>query len=679
MKRKIDFDKIKIDLNKFISDNRLFLCYLAICVINGFVLRLKTTGTPIYFKAFVCDFLFALLVGGLGFLIKNKKSRYVYYLIWVVFLSLLCISDTIYYGFYQSFLSVNLLGTASMLGEVNDSLFAKLHIRHFTYLLSIVAFVLYHRYLNKNGYFVEKEEEELLDNKKIIKYIYIICLIITGLVATTFTTADGSRFIKLWNREYIVKKYGIYVYTVNDLVQSIQPRLNTLFGYDEAASEFREYYACKWEDKKEKNEYTNIFKGKNLILIHAESIQNFLIDFKINGNEVTPNFNRLAREGIYFNRFYPQISVGTSSDTEFTLSTGLMPSSSGTVFVNYYDRKYYALPNYFKNMGYYTFSTHANNADYWNRRVMHESFGYQDFYAKDSYVIPEDLNGPDYIGLGLSDKEFFRQFVPKLKLINSEKEPYLGNIITLSNHSPFSATDKYGEFNITMDYSYEDENGDYVDGNANYINNTYVGNYILSAHYADSAIGELFDSLENEDLLKNTVFMIYGDHEARLSKKELDLLFNYDPVTDDIKSKDSEDYFDVYGYNYDLLKNTPLIIWSGDEEFNLKIDSAMGMYDMLPTIANMFGFSEKYSLGNDIFDDTKENIVVFPNGNVLTDKVYYSDLNDEYIAFTTEPISTDYIDNLRSYASKILSISNGIITHDLIRREESRIGECTHE
>ena len=105
----------------------------------------------------------------------------------------------------------------------------------------------------------------------------------------------------------------------------------------------------------------------------------------------------------------------------------------------------------------------------------------------------------------------------------------------------------------------------------------------------------------------------------------------------------------------------------------------MGMYDMLPTIANMFGFSEKYSLGNDIFDDTKENIVVFPNGNVLTDKVYYSDLNDEYIAFTTEPISTDYIDNLRSYASKILSISNGIITHDLIRREESRIGECTHE
>ncbi len=173
--------------------------------------------------------------------------------------------------------------------------------------------------------------------------------------------------------------------------------------------------------------------------------------------------------------------------------------------------------------------------------------------------------------------------------------------------------------------------------------------------------------------------MIYGDHESRLSKKELDLLFNYDPVNNNIKDKDREDYIDVYGYNYDLLKNTPLIIWSGDEEFNLEINSVMGMYDMLPTIANMFGFSEKYSLGHDIFDDSKDNIVVFPNGNVLTDKVYYSDLNDEYIAFTTDPISSDYISNLSDYASKILSVSNGIITHDLIRREEDRIGECSHE
>ena len=68
-----------------------------------------------------------------------------------------------------------------------------------------------------------------------------------------------------------------------------------------------------------------------------ESIQSFLMDLNFNGTEVTPTINKLAKEGIYFSKFYPQISVGTSSDTEFTLLTGLMPSSSGTVFVNYFD------------------------------------------------------------------------------------------------------------------------------------------------------------------------------------------------------------------------------------------------------------------------------------------------------------------------------------------------------
>ena len=672
-------EKTKENLLKFISTNKLFLCYLIISVAIGFLLRIKTTSTPIYFKAFAADTLMSLIFGSFGFLIKNNKARYKYYMIWIVFSSLLAIGNNIYYGFYESFISVNLIGTASMLGEVNDAFFDKIHLNHFIYLIFPLIFFLYYKYLNKNNYFNKLEEMELLNNKKIFRNLYIIIFILFACIMVTFTSVDGSRFIKLWNREYVVKKYGIYVYTVNDLVQSIQPKINTLFGYDEAASEFRDFYACKFEEKKHKNEYSGIFKGKNVLFIHAESIQNFLINLEINGDEVTPNINKLAREGIYFDRFYPQISVGTSSDTEFTLSTGLMPSSSGTVFVNYYDRKYYALPNYFNKMGYYTFSTHANNADYWNRKTMHKSFGYKDFFAEESYDVPSDINDPEYIGLGLSDSSFFRQFIPKLKEIKNNNKNYMGNIITLSNHAPFGDVDKYDDFNLSLDYTYVDDDGDEIDDTANYLNESSMGDYIKSSHYADRAFGELMEGLEEEGLLDNLVIIFYGDHEARLGKKEFDLLYNYDPVNDDIKSKDSEDYKDVYGYYYELLKNTPLIIWSSDKEFNIVNDSAMGMYDVLPTVANLFGFSEKYSLGHDIFDDYYDNIVVFPNGNVLTDKVYYSDLNDEYIAFTDLPIERDYIDELRNYSETILDISNGIITHDLIRREESKIGRCENE
>lgn len=86
----------------------------------------------------------------------------------------------------------------------------------------------------------------------------------------------------------------------------------------------------------------------NVIFIHMESIQNFLIDLKVNGVEITPNINKLSKEGMYFSKFYPQISIGTSSDSEFTLSTGLLPNSLGTVFVNYYNRKYETMENAFK-------------------------------------------------------------------------------------------------------------------------------------------------------------------------------------------------------------------------------------------------------------------------------------------------------------------------------------------
>ena len=105
----------------------------------------------------------------------------------------------------------------------------------------------------------------------------------------SISIADSNKFNNQFNRGYIVKKYGLYLYTVNDLIQSVD--FNYEESYDEAAYSYRNYYSCKWSKKKQVNQFTNIFKGKNVIFIHAESIQNFLIDLKINGNEITPNIN----------------------------------------------------------------------------------------------------------------------------------------------------------------------------------------------------------------------------------------------------------------------------------------------------------------------------------------------------------------------------------------------------
>lgn len=685
--KKIDFKKIKnlnfktiykkviSSIKKYASTNILFLSYIVLSLLIGFLLRIFTIGTPIYFKAFLSDFMVSLLIGAFGYLFK-PKYQFSYFFVWILFATFLAIGNTIYYQFYQSFLSVNLISTASMLGAVDDSLYDKLHITQFLYIIFPIIFFGIHKFLSKKNYYFEVEKTE--KGKKNFIYSVATSGVIICSLLFTLNATDTSRLVKQWNREWLVQKFGLYTYTANDLIQSIQPHLNTLFGYDEAARKFRNFYACKWEEKSSSNKYTNVFKGKNVIFIHAESVQNFLIGLKINGKEVTPNLNKLASEGIYFDRFYPQISVGTSSDTEFTLNTGLMPSSSGTVFVNYYNRTYYALPKYFSEMGYYTFSAHANNADYWNRKIMHQTLGYKDFYAKDSYVVPTDTNDPNWVGLGLSDKSFFNQLMPILKNIKENNKKFYGTVITLSNHSPFNDLKKYDPFNITMDYTYTDENGEEKTGTAKYLEDTSMGNYIRSVHYADAALGEFIQLLKDNDLTKDTIIILYGDHEARLAKKQFNLLYNYDPVTDDIKSEDDPTFVSMENYNYDLLKNTPLIMWNVDKKYRRTVSHAMGMYDVLPTIANMFGFKDKYGFGHDIFSNN-EKIVVFPNGNVLTDKVYYSNLNDEYVTLSDEPIDSDYISRIKDYANQILDVSNGIVLHDLIKNEEDKIGACERE
>ena len=631
-----------------INENKMFFLYVLFSLFMGLTLRVLTVGGFFKLIAFFTDLFFIILLGSFGFFFKENYRKY-YYVFWLLFFCVLCFINHLYYIFYQSFVSVNLLSTASMVGEVGDSLFARMKLVLFVYILFPLFFVII-----TNKY--KLKSDNLLKDKRVFRVLVLPCVLIIIICISLYSIKDARKFSNQYNREYIVKKYGLYLYTFNDLFQSFE--FNDNIDYDNFALNYRNYYSCKWDSKKKDNEYTNIFKDKNVLFIHAESIQNFLINLKIDGKYVTPNINKFASEGIYFSKFYPQISVGTSSDTEFTLQTGLLPSSNGTVFVNYYDREYKSMVDYFNNMNYYTFSMHGNDREYWNREVMHEILGYEDFYAQDNYLIP-DISSGDYVGLGIGDKEFFRQSIPMLRDIRNSYDKYYGTLITLSNHSPFNDIEKYGTF----------------DANIDFLENTTMENYIKSSHYADDAFGEFIDLIKNSDLYDDLVIVFYGDHESRISKKEFDLLYNYDYSTGELLDKNNPLYVDVNQYYYELLRNTPLIIWSSDEAFNLEVSEVMGMYDVLPTIANMFGFNEDYSLGHDIFSDD-ENIVVFPNGNILTDKVYYSELNDEYITFTNDAIDSGYISDIKESANDILEVSNGIIKYDLIKRIGKDVGNC---
>lgn len=659
----------KIHSKNYLKTNILFMTFVATSVINATLLRFLTVRNYFDIKPIIADLAVVLIVGAFGYFIK-PKHQFKYYFSWGIVFTLLCLINSMYYTNYLSFASFSLLETSLQIVDVGDAVVENvMEIKDFCYLWQLLALLFVNKHLKNKNYYEKVSKIE--DGKVRALNTLVVGIIMIGLFISTLTSIDISRLSKQWNREYIVMQFGAYTYQFNDLFATLKSQLNPLFGYDEHAKKFREYYDNK-EDTNKENEYTNIFKGKNIIMIHAESIQQFVLDTSFNGIDVAPNLKRIASEGLYFSNFYSQESVGTSSDTEFTLNTSLMPASSGTVFISYWDRDYVTIPKLLKEQGYYTFSMHGNNCQFWNRSATHKSFGYDNFYC-----YTKDFKIDETIGLGLTDKSFFRQAVPIIQNIDKSYQNFYGTLIMLTNHTPFTWIEDYSDYEVNYKYTkINEETGEEEEATLPYMEGTKLGSYFKSVHYADEALGQLFDDLEKSGLLDNTVIVIYGDHDAKLKKSEFKRFYNYNFEDGTILSEDDPNYREVDYYTYELNRKVPLIIWTKDskdnELLNKEIKEVMGMYDILPTLGNMFGFKSEYALGHDIFS-IEENTVVFPDGNWLTNKMYYSQSKGEgRILNPDEIISEDYIESHSALADEDVSISDSIIVYDLIKKTKEQ-------
>lgn len=683
MKKKVNAlaKKVRKKIVEYISTNRLSISFMILSMLETTIFRHFIFGNPWQFMPCTLDFAIILIVVSISYFIKPNK-QYNYYLIWSIIITLMCIINSVYYSFYMSFASFSLLASLSQVRTVTDSLTEKFRIIDFIYIAFPIIFYLIHKHLKSSTYyrFMAKIEK----GKKMFASTLLVAVLLIAVNMLNMDGTDYSRLTKLWNRDYNVKRFGIILYQFDDLAQSLTPKINSLFGYDEASKEFRDFYALlKQENEtKEDNKYTGVFDGMNVIFIHMESIQTFLIDMQVNGVELTPTINKLSKEGMYFNNFYPQVSTGTSSDTEFTLNTSLMPALSGTVFVSYYNREYVSIPKLLKDKGYYTFSMHANLASMWNRDKMHPSLGYDDFYSSTSFKITDETS----VGLGLTDQEFFTQARSILEKIETDNKNYMGTMIQLSNHSPFYATpnnpeiyDSYGKLDLTNTYTAIDEETNepktVID---NYLEGTKLGNYIRSAHYADIALGEFFDYVETSPYYDNTIFVLYGDHDAKLNKSEYQYYYNYDLKTGHVNEEGEPNYVDFDYYQQEINRRTPLIIWTKNKNVRKKINvtnnNVIGMYDILPTLGNMMNFKSDFALGHDIYDIKDKNIVIFPNANFVTNKIYYNNSNSSYLALGNNIVlADDYIDNCKKYTEERLDVSNNIIVYDLIKKDKEKI------
>jgi phosphoglycerol transferase MdoB-like AlkP superfamily enzyme len=323
-----------------------------------------------------------------------------------------------------------------------------------------------------------------------------------------------------------------------------------------------------------KNKLTGIGKGLNLIIIQVESLQNFVVGMKWQGNEVTPNINRLLKSGMYYKQIYDQTSAGNTSDATFLANCSLYPSRKGAVSFLYAQNSFYCLPQVLNEYGYTTMTMQSYKKSFWNSATFDRALGFQHQFYEDQYVEKEKFGG---FLKGLSDKSFLTQSLEKLKMVQA---PFYAFLITLSSHSPFA--------HITPDID---------DFQLNKLENTIIGYYMRAMHYVDSAIGDFLKQMEEHNLMSNTVIIIYGDHRARIPKNELRRIGIYDQNEE---------------------RKIPLFIYIPNHKYGYKSETIGGHIDIAPTICNILGIdeSDKYFMGKDL-SGKNDGYVIFRDGTFI--------------------------------------------------------------
>lgn len=521
--------------------------------------------------------------------LMSKRYKYLYLSIISLVVSIFFITQYFYYSYSGGFLQFSSLfyadQGATILGTVKSLLTYKL----FLFILAPLILLVHAIW----DYRKKIEEKELSKRRKIHAGIML-------LLATTFCYGylfareyiDNGNTVLIYNYQRLydvnalVSKMGVVNYSIGDM-------LNYALTSDKAsAAELASIKNFSNKNLEEKGKFYGLAKGRNLIFIQIESLDNTVINQKIEGQEITPNLNRLTKEGLYFSNYFAQIGPGTTADAEFSVQNSLYPLPNSVAFIKYPYNYYEALPKRLKESGYSSNVFHGDVLSFWNRANAYPGQGYENIYSKPDFVITRKVGPYD-----LPDQDFFDQSILKLKQM---KQPFYSVLITLTSHTPFILPDDLNELSIV--YSTE----------LSWIQK----GYLQSARYTDKAVGSFVEQLKSAGLYDNSVIIIYGDHGG----------FTNIASTMNIHKSI---FFDIE-YN-----QVPFIILAPKTKLNGEMKIPASHIDVYPTVANLLGIDLPSTtiFGQDLLS-TKEPVVTYRNlisgtvRAVITDKFAYHSSSD---------------------------------------------------
>lgn len=394
---------------------------------------------------------------------------------------------------------------------------------------------------------------------------------------------------RTFDRNYIVKYLGIDAFTGYDLVKS--QHINDM---RQSATKSELEKVKKFTDKhyaKANPQMFGIAKGRNVIVIHLESFQQFIIDKKINGQEVTPFLNSLyhSNDTYAFDNFFHQVGQGKTSDAENMLETSTFGLPQGSLFATLgSDNTFQGAPAILNQRAGYTSAVfHGNVASFWNRNNVYKNLGYQYFFDASYY----DTSGDKATGYGLKDKLLFKD---SIKYLQALQQPFYAKYITVTNHFPYDLDD-------------EDKDPNFQTTNTGDSN---VDNYFVTAHYLDQSIQQFFDYLKKTGLYDHSIIMLYGDHYGISNSENTSLA--------SVLDKNADDWTD---FDNAQLQRVPMMFVIPHSGGHGHIDHTYGgEIDVLPTLLHLLGISSKryIQFGTDLFSKQHSQVVAFRNQDFVT-------------------------------------------------------------
>ena len=468
-------------------------------------------------------------------------------------------------------------------------------------------------------------DKSLYSTKRLIKNTYSSMLTINKTGLLTMEALDFYRFIFGFEEQLIIenkdsvinydKKYNMLNIEFERLIENEK---------DEDIRLMHKYFNSIMPS--EKNEYTGMFKGKNIILINAESFDVSAIDEKI-----TPTLYKMANSSLIFNNYYQPLYPISTFDGEYMNLTSLIPKE-GIWSLNEASKKNmpFEYGNVFKKMNYNTYAIHNYVYNFYERDKTHPKLGFK--YIACGNGLEKLMNCNNWPN---SDYEMIKATID---LYTNSKDPFAIYYLTVSGHLNYNFREN----------AMSKKNKEYVD-ELNYSNK--MKSYIAANIELDRALELLINSLQEKDLLDETLIVVSPDH------------YPYGLTCEKLNENSSYDRCDKFN-----LHHTSLIMYNPKIEKTI-IDKVVSGIDIMPTIYNLFGinYDSRLLMGVDALSN-KEGVVILSDRSWISNYGTYDSINEVFTPFEGKKVDSKYVDDINNLISEKASISSLIIEEDYYKR-----------